>query len=75
MQMSLNKMHEQMSSNLFLQKVFGAAFACGSFRPMKAADCSVAGSRTTLQKKISQNKYEKSILENSDYIDKPSKIV
>ena len=74
-EMSLNKMCVQMSSNLFLQKGFGATFACGSFRPMKAADCSVAGSRTTLQKKISQNKYEKSILENSDYIDKPSKIV
>ena len=42
-----------MSSNLFLQKGFGATFACGSFRPMKAADCSVAGSKTTLQKRIS----------------------
>ena len=78
MQMSLNKMHEQMSSNLFLQKVFGAAFACGSFRPMKAADCSVAGSRTTLQNRIqSKFKIEENILipQKIVMIDKPSKIV
>ena len=62
-QMSLNKMYEQMSSNLFLQKVFGATVACGSFRPMKAADCSVAGSRTTLQNRIqSKFKIEENIL-------------
>ena len=78
MQMSLNKMHEQMSSNLFLQKVFGATFACGSFRPMKAADCSVAGSRTTLQNRFqSKFKIEENILiiQKIVMIDKPSKIV
>ena len=77
-QKSLNKMCVQMSLNLFLQKVFGATFACGSFRPMKAADCSVAGSRTTLQNRIqSKFKIEENILiiQKIVMIAKPSKIV
>ena len=38
--------------NLFLQIVFGATVAWGSFKPMKAADWPVAGSRTTFQNSL-----------------------
>ena len=39
-------------ANLFLQIFFGATVAWGSFKPMKAADCPVAGSRTTVQNSL-----------------------